>query len=270
MNTEEENKDNEEFGGFDEDDEISGETCKEEDHEETIAEMCQKLEKYDIQYSKADKINLIKKIEMYLEDPELRKLVKDKIHLAPYIDLGSMKKKRNFNELDGRTLNWIYDELRDVSLNNALTDMAFKGYLSVNNVIETIAVSSGYVPELKGYSENLDTGMNRILMKQITIDSFDYFSGRISPQYMLMFNTLNTMSSTYKVNKIAKTKEEEKAEKPKEEIKQTKQPEEIRGNTVEEEDDKIEIQLSPEERERQEKIKAFCNQSKQELEKLKS
>lgn len=265
-------EDNDDFDGFDDDEEtITGSITNEgtePDHEESIAEMCQKLEKYDIQYTKADKINLIKKIEMYLEDPELRKLVKDKIHLAPYIDLGSMKKKRNFNELDGRTLNWIYDELRDMNLNNAMTDMAFKGYLSVNNVIETIAVSSGYVPELKGYSENLDNNMNRILIKQITIDSFDYFSGRISPQYMLMFNTLNTMSATYKVNKSKIKKEEEKEEPIKKSIPDNK--EEISGNLVDDSDEPIALNLSPEEIEKQNKIKAFCNQAKNELDKLRT
>ena len=191
-------EEDDEFIGFDDDDE----TIQHDNvGEEETYEDCLKDKYKDINYSKADKINLIKKIEMYLYDPDFKKMVKEKIHLAPYIDLSSMKKKKDFNELDGPTLNWIYDELRDSNMNSMLTDVAFNGYLSINNIIESIAVSSGYVKELEGYSEKLDTPMNRTLVKQITIDNFNYFDGRFSPQYLLLFNTMTCMSGTYKYNK---------------------------------------------------------------------
>lgn len=213
-----EDEEEEEFIGFDDDEPQAGESAP---SDEDLYEDCIKDKYKDIVYTKADRINLIKKIEMYLSDPELRKIVMKKIHLAPYIDLGSMKKKKDFNNLDGQTLNWIYDEIRDSSMNSLMTDVAFNGYIGINNFIESMAVGSGYVPELEGYSEKLDNPMNRTLVKQITIDNFNYFSGSLSPQYLLMFNTINCMSATYKVNKRkkkaeadAKRKQEEENNKP--------------------------------------------------------
>lgn len=221
-----------EFIGFDDID--SGDNRPEngeETSDQDLYEDCIKDKYKDVVYTKADRINLIKKIEMYLSDPELRKIVMKKIHLAPYIDLGSMKKKKDFNNLDGQTLNWIYDEIRDSSMNSLMTDVAFNGYVGLNNFIESIAVGSGYVPELEGYSEKLDNPMNRTLVKQITIDNFNYFNGSLSPQYLLMFNTLNCMSATYKINK-RKKKEEPKPEPVKDEPVKDEKPEPVKNEKL--------------------------------------
>jgi len=152
-------------------------------------------------YSKADKFNMIKKIDAYLSDPDLRKMVIDKIHLAPYIDLKSMKKRKDFNELDPATINWIYDELKNTSMQETISDFSMKGYVAINQLVEDIAVKSGYVPELEGYAQALDTRSNRILVKQITIDNLDYFSGKLSPQALLMIKTTACMMGTYSENK---------------------------------------------------------------------
>lgn len=156
------------------------------------------MEKYDnLTYSETDRVNLIKKIEIYLTDPDLKKISNSKYHLHEYI--GTQQNRKNLNNLDAKTLNYIYDELRDLSMSQGINDMAFKGYLTCNEIIETLMVKSNV--DVEGYAHRLDNPMNKLLMKQITVDNFNYMSGRINPQYLLLFNTLNTMTATYSINK---------------------------------------------------------------------
>jgi hypothetical protein len=194
----------EEDFNFGEDNNMSGEYYKDEQEDTKEIEKRALMEKYDnVTYTEGDRVNLIKKIELYLNDPDLKKISNNKYHLSEYI--GKQSDRRNLNKLDGKTLNYIYDELRDININEGLNDMAFKSYLTVNQIMETIILkSTNNKVDVEGYSDALDNNMNRILMKQITVDSFNYFSGSISPQYLLLFNTFNTMTATYSRNKRKK------------------------------------------------------------------
>lgn len=179
--------------------EISGNYYDDKDLEKNAL-----MEKYDnINYTEAERVNLIKKIELYLTDPDLKKITNTKYHLQEYI--GKQSNRKNLNNLDAKTLNYIYDELRDMNMNEGINDMAFKTYLTVNQLMETIIIkTSNNKIDVEGYSDALDNNINKMLMKQITVDNFDYFTGRISPQYLLLFNTMNTMTATYSRNKRKK------------------------------------------------------------------
>jgi hypothetical protein len=146
----------------------------------------------DLEYTSDDRINFIKKIGMYMEDPQLKKICNSKLHLKEYLN------KKTLLSLDVKTLNWIYDELKNFSMTESLTELGFNTYLTVNNLIE--ASLCKFNVNVSGYSESLDNPLNRLLMKQITIDNFNYLSGYISPTNMLLINTSFAITGAYKNN----------------------------------------------------------------------
>ena len=209
------------------------------------------LLKYEtMTYTDKDRVNFIKKIEMYLNDPDLRKIALRKIHIKEYLT------KTKLVKLDAKTLNYVYDELKNFDVTEGLSDAAFKGYLTVNNLIESALCKLNI--DVEGYSDALDVTMNRILMKQITIDNFDYITGTLTPEYALILNTTMTITGTYKKNIIQKKKKK---------IDQIENNNiEQKNNQIEENDNKIEqkknnIQLTNTNlSEQQKKIKNFINE----------
>jgi hypothetical protein len=214
-------------------------------------ELNENLLKYDeIKYTTTDRINLIKKIEMYINDPDLKKIAMRKIHIKEYLVKSKLVK------LDAKTLNWVYDELRNYDITSGLADTAFNGYITVNNIIE--ASLCKFKIDVSGYTETLDNYTNRLLLKQITIDNFNYMSGMLTPEYALGLNTIMSISGAYKTN-ILKKKEIKIENEENIQNEQNKQNEQNEQNTEAELQDKKNNIILTDNDEQMEKIKKFIN-----------
>jgi len=233
-------------------------------------ELNEDLLKYDdINYTKSDRINYIKKIEMYLNDPDLKKLAMRKIHIKEYLVKSKLVK------LDVKMLNYVYDQLKDFDLTSGLSETCFNTYLSINNLVESALCKLNI--DVSGYSDCLDNFPNRLLVKQITIDNFNYISGQISPEMALILNTGMVITGTYKNNRKLKaikeqnennTVEDTKNENLIEENSPCKDINEIKDKIIlesgnppcnDKDDNNVTVNLTEEEKERLNKIKKFIN-----------